>query len=70
MKRHTNEAKQDLPLNLISKQIRKQDCIISQTASLVMWTPTGLNSNVLKTLKNLKKKFAIKNKIKNHLLLF
>ena len=36
-------------LNLISKHILKQDCMISQTDSFVMWTPTGLRSNVLNT---------------------
>jgi len=40
-----------LPLNLISKHIRKQDCMISQTDSLVRWAPTGVSSKLLKTWK-------------------
>lgn len=40
-----------LPLSLISKQIRKQDCIISHTDSLVKWAPTGVNKRVRKTYK-------------------
>ncbi|TNN29660.1 hypothetical protein EYF80_060190 [Liparis tanakae] len=31
----------DSPLRRISKQILKQDCMISQTDSLVRWAPTG-----------------------------
>lgn len=38
-----------LPLSLISKQIRKQDCIISHTDSLVKWAPTGVSKRVRKT---------------------
>lgn len=38
-----------LPLSLISKQIRKQDCIISQTDSLVRWAPTGVSNRVRST---------------------
>ena len=38
-----------LPLSLISKQIRKQDCIISHTDSLVRWAPTGVSKRVRST---------------------
>lgn len=38
-----------LPLSLISKQIRKQDCIISHTDSLVRWAPTGVSNRVRST---------------------
>ena len=38
-----------LPLSLISKQIRKQDCIISHTDSLVRWEPTGVSNRVRST---------------------
>ena len=38
-----------LPLSLISKQILKHDCMISQTDSFVMCTPTGLSSSVRNT---------------------
>lgn len=37
------------PLSRISKQILKQDCMISQTDSLVRWAPTGVSRRVLKT---------------------
>lgn len=38
-----------LPLSLISKQIRKQDCIISHTDSLVRWAPAGVSNRVRST---------------------
>lgn len=37
------------PLRRISKQIRKHDCMISHTDSLVKWAPTGVSSRVLRT---------------------
>lgn len=40
-----------LPLSLISKQIRKQDCIISHTDSFVKWVPTGVSNRVRRTYK-------------------
>ena len=36
-------------LRRISKQIRKQDCMISHTDSLVSWAPAGVNNNVRNT---------------------
>jgi hypothetical protein len=44
-----NTSWQHLPLNRSSKQILKQDCMISQTDSFVRWAPTGVNSSVRKT---------------------
>ena len=43
-----------LPLNLISKQIRKQLCIISQILSLDSRTPAGLRTSIRKTLTNVR----------------
>ena len=45
----SNTSWQHLPLNRSSKQILKQDCMISQTDSFVRWAPTGVNSSVRKT---------------------
>jgi len=38
-----------LPLSRISKQIRKQDCMISQTDSFDKTEPVGVSKSVLKT---------------------
>ena len=37
------------PLSRISKQMRKQDCMISHTDSLVSSTPAGHSNSVLST---------------------
>lgn len=38
-----------IPLSLASKQILKQDCMISQTLSFVISLPIGVSSSVLRT---------------------
>lgn len=44
-----NLQKENQPLSLVSKQMRKHDCIISQTDSFVKSTPRGVNKSSLKT---------------------
>lgn len=46
-----SEVLTHLPLSLVSKQILKQDCMISQTDSFDRKAPTGVRSRVLKTLR-------------------